>query len=103
MTPPPTLRGSLSAALGEGESLKLYNGTVFLLDAVVDNTALTWNATPTLTTDGSYTITARVVDAAANQGPPSASRSLILDTTAPTQAVTITNISDTVPMSSPPR
>ena len=70
MTPPPTLRGSLSAALGEGESLKIYNGTAFLLDAVVDNTALTWNATPTLTTDGSYTIT---------------------------------NISDTVPMSSPPR
>ncbi|MCX5956428.1 MAG: Ig-like domain-containing protein, partial [Cyanobacteria bacterium] len=92
----PTLAGTLSAALGEGETLKLYNGTTFLLDAVVDNTARIWSATPTLTTNATYTITARVVDAAGNQGPLSASRSFILDTTAPTQAVTITNISDNV-------
>jgi hypothetical protein len=90
----PTLSGTLSAALGEGESLKLYNGTAFLLDAVVDNTALTWSATPSLTAVGSYTVTARVVDAAGNQGPASASRSLILDTTAPSQTIAITNISD---------
>ena len=90
----PTLSGTLFAALGEGETLKLYNGTSFLTNAVVDDTALTWSAIPTLTTNGTYTITARVVDAAGNQGPLSASRSLILDTTAPTQAVAITNISD---------
>jgi hypothetical protein len=90
----PTLSGTLSAPLGEGESLKLYNGTAYLLDAVVDNTAFTWSATPSLTAAATYTITARVVDAAGNQGPASASRSFILDTTAPTQAVTITNISD---------
>ena len=92
----PTLGGSLSAPLGEGESLKLYKGTAFLLDAVVDNTALTWSATPSLTADGTYTITARVVDAAGNQGPASASRSLILDTTAPSQTIAITNISDNI-------
>jgi hypothetical protein len=90
----PTLAGSLSAALGEGETLKLYNGTTFLVDAEVSGTA--WSATPTLTTDATYTITARVVDAAGNQGALSASRSLILDTTAPTQAVTITNLTDNV-------
>ena len=90
----PTLSGTLSAALGEGESLKLYSGTTVLADAVVDNIALTWSATPTLTTDGTFAITARVVDAAGNQGPLSARRSLILDTTAPTQAVAITNIID---------
>jgi hypothetical protein len=90
----PTLSGTLSAALGVGETLKLYNGTSFLTNAVVDDTALTWSATPSLTTNGTYTITARVVDAAGNQGPLSASRSLILDTTAPTQAVAITNIID---------
>ena len=92
----PTLSGSLSAPLGQGDSLKLYNGTAFLLDAVVDNTALTWNATPSLFTDGTYTITARVVDAAGNQGPTSASRSLILDTTTPIQTVAINNITDNV-------
>jgi len=90
----PTLSGTISAALGEGETLKLYNGTHFLANAVVDDTALTWSATPSLTTNGTYTITARVEDAAGNQGPLSASRSLILDTTAPTQAVAITNITD---------
>ena len=90
----PTLSGTLSAALGVGETLKLYNGTSFLTNAVVDDTALTWSATPSLTTNSTYTITARVVDAAGNQGPLSASRSLILDTTAPTQAVAITNITD---------
>ena len=92
----PTLSGTLSAALGEGESLKLYSGTTVLADAVVDNAALTWSATPSLTTDASYSITARVVDAAGNQGSLSASRSLILDTTAPTQVVAITNITDNV-------
>ena len=90
----PTLTGTLSVALGEGDSIKLYNGTTFLVDAVVDNTTLTWSATPTLTTDASYTITARVVDAAGNQGPASAKRILILDTKAPLQTVTITAISD---------
>jgi hypothetical protein len=92
----PTLSGTLSAPLGEGESLKLYSGTTVLADAVVDNTALTWSATPSLTIDGSYTITARVLDSAGNQGPASAGRSLILDTTAPTQVVAITNITDNV-------
>jgi len=90
----PTLFGTLSAPLGEGESLKLYNGTVDLVDAIVDNTALTWSATPSLTSDGTFTITARVVDAAGNQGRASASRSLICDTTAPLQTVAISAISD---------
>ena len=90
----PTFSGTISAALGVGETLKLYNGTSLLTNAVVDDTALTWSATPSLTTNGTYTITARVVDAAGNQGPLSASRSLILDTTAPLQAATITATSD---------
>ena len=67
-----------------------------MVDAIVDNIAHTWSATPTLTTDGTYTITARVVDAAGNVGPLSAGRSLILDTTTPLQTVAITAISDNV-------
>ncbi|MFN6339077.1 MAG: Ig-like domain-containing protein, partial [Cyanobacteriota bacterium] len=89
----PTISGTLSAALGEGEIVKLYNGTTFLADAVVDNTALTWSASPSLFADGTYTITARVVDQAGNQGPLSTSRSFILDTVAPLQTVTISGIS----------
>jgi len=90
----PNLSGTLSAALEAGESLKLYKGTVVLVDAVVDNIALTWSASPTLTSDGSTSITARVLDSAGNQGPASPSRVLILDTTAPTQLVVINNITD---------
>jgi hypothetical protein len=90
----PMLSGSLSAALDEGETLKLYNGTIYLVDALVDPNTLTWTATPTLSSDGTYTIRARVQDAAGNQGPLSASRSLILDTVAPGQTVTISGISD---------
>ena len=90
----PTISGSVSAALGEGETLKLYNGTTFLADAVVDNTALTWSASPSISANATYTITARVVDQAGNQGPLSTSRSFILDTVAPGQSVTISGISD---------
>jgi hypothetical protein len=90
----PTLTGTLSAPLGEGESIKLSNGTTVLVDAVVDSNTLTWIATPSLTVDGTFTITSRVVDVAGNQGPASASRVLILDKTAPLQTVAITAISD---------
>jgi hypothetical protein len=90
----PTLSGSLSAALAEGEALKLYNGTTFLVDALVDPNTLIWTAKPTLSSDGTHTIRVRVQDAAGNQGPLSASRSWILDTVAPGQTVTISGISN---------
>ena len=90
----PTLTGTLSAPLGVGETIKLFNGTTVLVEAVVDSNTLTWSATPSLTSDGTFTITARVVDAAGNQGPASASRSLICDTTAPLQTVAISAITD---------
>ena len=61
---------------------------------MVDPATLTWTATPTLSTNATYAITARVVDAAGNQGPASAKRTFILDTLAPLQAATITAISD---------
>ena len=90
----PTLSGTLSAALNPGEKLVLYNGTNTLIDATVDNIALTWSATPTLSSNGTYTITARVLDAAGNQGPASPSRSFILDTLAPLQTASISAIAD---------
>ena len=92
----PTISGNLSAPLGEGETLKLYNGNTFLVDALVDSTTLTWTATPTLAANGTYTLRARVQDQAGNQGPLSAGRTLILDTVAPAQTVTISGLSDNV-------
>jgi hypothetical protein len=90
----PTISSFLSAALVEEETLKLYNGTTFLVDAEVSGP--TWIATPTLTTAAHYCITARILDAVGNQGPASISRSFILDTTSPLQTVTISAISDNV-------
>ena len=92
----PTISGNLSAPLGEGETLKLYNGNTFLVDALVDSTTLTWTATPTLAANGTYTLRARVQDQAGNQGRLSAGRTLILDTVAPAQTVTISGLSDNV-------
>jgi hypothetical protein len=92
----PTISGNLSAPLGEGETLKIYNGNTFLVDAVVDATTLTWTATPTLAVNGTYTLRARVQDEAGNQGSLSAGRTLILDTVAPAQTVTISGLSDNV-------
>ncbi|MFM7517751.1 MAG: Ig-like domain repeat protein, partial [Pirellula sp.] len=90
----PTIGGTISAPLNDGETLKLYNGSTFLADAIVHDTELVWSAVLPLSANGTYTITARVVDEAGNQGPSSASRVLILDTVAPGQIVSISGISD---------
>ena len=77
----PTFSGSISAALSTGETLRIFNGSTLLGDASVNNTTKTWSFTPTdLANNGSYTISARVADAAGNMGNPSASFSLSIDT-----------------------
>jgi GH18 family chitinase len=77
----PTFSGSLSAALSTGESLRIFNGSTLLGNASVNNTAKTWTFTPTaLANNGSYSISARVADAAGNLGSPSASFAFSLDT-----------------------
>ena len=77
----PTISGSLSAALSTGESLRIFNGSTLLGTASVNNTAKTWTFTPTaLVNNGSYSISARVADAAGNLGSPSASFAFSLDT-----------------------
>ena len=77
----PTFSGSLSAALNSGESLRIFNGSTLLGNASVNNTAKTWTFTPTaLANNGSYSISARVADAAGNLGSPSASFAFSLDT-----------------------
>jgi len=77
----PTISGNLSAALSTGESLRIFNGSILLGIASVNNTAKTWTFTPTaLVNNGKYSISARIADAAGNLGSPSASFAFSLDT-----------------------
>nr|WP_254992622.1 Calx-beta domain-containing protein [Cyanobium sp. Cruz CV11-17] len=47
--PTPTITGRFSAPLVSGESIRIFNGTVLLGNAVVNNTTGTWSFTPTIT------------------------------------------------------
>ena len=95
----PTISGTLSAALGTGERLQIFNGTTVLGDATVDNTALSWTFTPAglaNTAATTYTLSAKVVDLAGNFGSASASRVFVLDTIAPVSSAAITSVTDNV-------
>ena len=76
----PTFSGTLSAALAEGETLRIFNGTTLLGSASVTNT--TWSFTPAALPNGFYAVTARVADAAGNQGATRAVQRLSLDANA---------------------
>jgi hypothetical protein len=93
-----TFSGLISAALGSGEALYLFNGDTRLGQAVVNNTARTWSCnltTPLQNTDStSYTITALVGDLAGNLGTASPSLSFYLDTSAPAITASITAVED---------
>jgi len=91
----PTISGTLSVGLNTGEVLKIYNGATYLGNAVVTGT--TWSFTPAAPlSQGDYDITGVVEDLAGNEGTPSNIRSFTIDTTAPTQTVTITDVTDNV-------
>ena len=79
----PTISGTISAALAAGETLRIFNGAALLGNATVDNATKTWSYTPTLpaTAGTTYSITARVADAAGNLGVASSARTFTLDTT----------------------
>ena len=77
----PTFSGTISAALSTGETLRIFNGSTLLGNASVNNTTKTWSFTPTaLASNGFFTISASVADAAGNLGNPSASFAFSLDT-----------------------
>ena len=95
----PTISGTISAALASGETLRLFNGDTLLGIASVNNTAKTWSFTPAAlaaTAGTSYSITARVADAAGNLGTASTSFSFSLDTSAPAVTAAITAVDDNV-------
>ncbi|MFM7264933.1 MAG: Ig-like domain-containing protein, partial [Cyanobium sp.] len=94
--PTPTISGSLSAPLLDGESLAVFNSGVLLGNASVS--AQGWTFTPSLPPSAgtTYTITARVVSPLGLFGPLSAARLFTLDSTAPSTGATITSVRDNV-------
>jgi len=92
----PDLGGTLSAALGDGESVVLYRNGARIGTALVTGT--NWTYADTGLTDGmTYHYTARVEDAASNPGASSNTYSILLDLSLPTQLVTIVSVSDNAP------
>ena len=90
----PTLVGTLSAPLLNGERVQIYNGLSLLGTASVSGQ--NWTFTPTLPNSDrvTFSFTARVVSALDAVGPASAAWAIILDTVAPTIRSTITGVVD---------
>ncbi|EPL05345.1 Ig-like domain-containing protein [Pseudomonas sp. CF161] len=81
--------GSLSSALGSGESVRVsLNGGSTWQAAVVTGTTWSYDNTANALASGSYNVIAQVIDSAGNLGN-SASQTVIVDTVAPTATVTI--------------
>ena len=90
----PTLVGTLSAPLLNGERVQIYNGLTLLGTASVSGQ--NWTFTPTLPNSDrvTFSFTARVVSALDAAGPASAAWAIILDTVPPTIRSTITGVLD---------
>ena len=77
--PTPLVSGTLTAALAAGEQVRVLRGGAAVGFATASGT--TWSyPEPAALANGSYTYQARVVDAAGQQGPLGASRSVTVDT-----------------------
>ncbi|MEK8082447.1 Ig-like domain-containing protein, partial [Pseudomonas sp. XK-1] len=91
----PQLSGTLSASLAAGESVVILRDGTVIGTATVSGSTWTYQDSGLL--DGqSYSYTARVEDAAGNRGTESNTYAITLDTTAPTQTVTLTQVLDNV-------
>ncbi|KAF5272491.1 hypothetical protein FQR65_LT17367 [Abscondita terminalis] len=85
--------GDYGSGLGANEVLRIYEGSTFLGIATV--TGLNWTFEFTnILSNGSHDFTARVMDAAGNQGPISNAFNLIVDTIATSQTANINNYID---------
>ena len=90
----PTLSGSLSAALAAGESLSIFRNGSLAGYARVSGTSWSFTPSSAIAASGLQSFSAAVVDRAGNVGALSPSRSFVLDTSAPTQAVSISAVID---------
>lgn len=79
----PTFTLSLSASAVAGDTVTLLNGPTVIATyglMITDINATSISITPAALLDGSYTVTARMVDGAGNQGLTSAARTFTVDT-----------------------
>ncbi|MFO0017174.1 MAG: Ig-like domain-containing protein, partial [Synechococcaceae cyanobacterium] len=84
----PTLSGTLTASLNGGDRLRVFRSGALLGEAMVDNSAKTWTLTPsTGLEDGLHHFSVAVADAVGNLGPISTSRTLTVDTLAPSLVI----------------
>src|SRR5207237_1088341 len=86
--------GTLSGTLASSESLKVYDGATLLEPATVACTS--WSYITSTLSEAAHTLTARVEDSAGYKGAASSGFVVNVDTTAPTQTVTITSVTDDV-------
>ncbi len=82
------LKGTLSAALTNGEVVKIYDGSNYLGNAIVSGTSWTFADTRTLANAQTVSYTAKVVNIADNAGNPSASYTATVNTSLPSIAIT---------------
>ncbi|MFJ7142591.1 Ig-like domain-containing protein [Pseudomonas protegens] len=87
----PLLNGSVSG-LSSGDIVQVYQGSTLLGNATVSGGS--WTYQLGALAQGNYTYHGVIVDAAGNPGTPSADFNLSVDTTAPTQTLAFTGISD---------
>jgi hypothetical protein len=91
-----SISGTLSAGLGAGESVRIYDGTSFLGSATVSGTTWTYSDTRTLADAQGLSYTARVADAAGNQSAAGSAYTATVDTSAPNTTAAVTAITDNV-------
>ncbi|MDR2155632.1 MAG: Ig-like domain-containing protein [Burkholderiaceae bacterium] len=89
----PMLKGTVDSKFEAGDMVKVYEGTTLLGDAVVSGSNWTFQL-KSLTPNVTHTYTAKVMDAAGNEGDLSAPFTLTVDNVAPPQTVDIVSIAD---------
>ncbi|MEB3276099.1 MAG: Ig-like domain-containing protein [Cyanobacteriota bacterium] len=90
------LSGTLSAALGSGETLRIYNGSTDITDSgtLAYPSSTTWTfATPTLAS-GTRSFTARVRDSNGLLSAAGTAYTVTIDATAPNKTATVTGVND---------
>ncbi|MGB7305700.1 MAG: Ig-like domain-containing protein [Burkholderiaceae bacterium] len=90
----PRLNGNLSTPLAAGETLEVSLDSTVVASLTPAGTTWTYTATPALA-EGTYQYTAQVVDGAGNTSN-AATFDVVIDLTAPAQAVTIVSATDNV-------
>jgi hypothetical protein len=83
-----TLKGTLSAPLAAGETIRIYDGSTFLGTATVSGNTWTFTDTRTLANGAAVSYTARVADEALNQSAAGTPFTATVDTSVPTISIT---------------